>query len=47
MEHECILVIVNRGFGKVADVARESGAKGATIMRGRGTDENHKVMLPI
>ena len=48
MEHECILVIVNRGFAeKVVDVARESGAKGATIMRGRGTDENHKVMLPI
>ncbi|NLE24435.1 MAG: DUF1538 domain-containing protein [Clostridiaceae bacterium] len=48
MEHNCILVIVNRGFAdKVVDVARQSGAKGATIMRGRGTDENQKVMLPI
>jgi hypothetical protein len=48
MEHDCIMVIVNRGFAeKVVDVARQSGAKGATIMRGRGTDENQKVMLPI
>jgi hypothetical protein len=48
LEHDCILVIVNRGFAeKVVDVARQSGAKGATIMRGRGTDENQKVMLPI
>lgn len=48
LEHDCIMVIVNRGFAeKVVDVARESGAKGATIMRGRGTDENQKVMLPI
>ena len=48
MEHDCIMVTVNRGFAeKVVDVARESGAKGATIMRGRGTDENQKIMLPI
>ena len=48
LEHDCILVIVNRGFAeKVVDVARQSGAKGATIMRGRGTDENQKVKLPI
>jgi len=48
LEHDCILVIVNRGFAeKVVDVARQSGAKGATIMRGRGTGENQKVMLPI
>ncbi|NLX64749.1 MAG: DUF1538 domain-containing protein [Clostridiaceae bacterium] len=48
LEHDCILVIVNRGFAeKVVEVARQSGAKGATIMRGRGADENQKVMLPI
>jgi len=48
LEHDCILVIVNRGFAeKVVDVARQSGARGATIMRGRGTDEDQKVMLPI
>lgn len=48
MDHDCILVIVNRGFAeKVVDVARQSGAKGATIMRGRGTNERQKVLLPI
>jgi len=48
LEHDCILVIVNRGLAeKVVDVARQSGAKGATIMRGRGTDENQKIMLPF
>lgn len=48
MEHVCIMVIVNRGFAdKVVDVARQSGAKGATIMRGRGTDDHQKVLLPL
>ncbi|MGI6086038.1 MAG: DUF1538 domain-containing protein, partial [Acetivibrionales bacterium] len=48
MEHDCIMVIVNRGFAeKVVDVARQSGAKGATIMRGRGTGDHQKVLLPI
>ena len=47
-EHDCIMAFVNRGFAeKVVDVAREAGAKGATIMRGRGTDEHQKVMLPL
>ncbi len=48
MEHNCIMVVVNRGFAdKVVDVARQSGAKGATIMRGRGTGEHQKILLPI
>jgi hypothetical protein len=48
MDHVCIMAIVNRGLAeKVVDVARQSGAKGATIMRGRGTAEHQKVLLPI
>jgi len=48
LQHNCIMVIVERGFAeKVVDVARRSGATGATIIRGRGTDDHHKVMLPI
>ena len=48
MDHMCIMAIVNRGLAeKVVDVARQSGAKGATIMRGRGTAEHQKVLLPI
>ena len=48
MQHDCIMVVVNRGFAeRVVDVARQSGATGATIIRGRGTDEHQKVMLPI
>jgi hypothetical protein len=48
LQHDCIMVIVNRGFAeKVVDVARQSGATGATIIRGRGTDSHQKVMLPI
>jgi hypothetical protein len=48
MDHVCIMAIVNRGLAdKVVDVARQSGAKGATIMRGRGTAEHDKVTLPL
>ncbi len=47
-QHTCTMVVVNRGFAeKVVDVARLSGATGATIIRGRGTAGHHKVMLPI
>ena len=48
LQHDCILVVVNRGFAeKVVEVARKSGATGATIMRGRGADEHQKVLLPV
>lgn len=48
IQHDCIMVVVNRGFAeKVIEVARQSGATGATIIRGRGTDEDQKVMLPV
>lgn len=48
MPHECIVAVVNRGFAEaVVDVARQSGAKGATIVHGRGTDERQTVMLSI
>ncbi len=48
IQHDCILVVVNRGLAeKVIDVARLSGASGATIIHGRGTDEKQKVLLPI
>ncbi len=47
-QHNCTMVVVNRGFAeKVVDVARLSGATGATIIRGRGTAEHQKVLLPI
>lgn len=46
--HNCIMVVVNRGFAdKVVDLARQSGAKGATILHGRGTGEYGKLMIPI
>ena len=46
--YDCIMVNVERGFAEnVVDLARQSGASGATIMHGRGTDIHHKVMLPI
>lgn len=48
IQHDCIMVIVNRGFAeKTIEVARQSGATGATIIRGRGTDEHQKVILPV
>ena len=46
--YDCIIVNVDRGFAEnVVDLARQSGAGGATIMHGRGTDQHHRVMLPI
>lgn len=48
LQHDCIMVVVNRGFAeKVVDLARQTGATGATILHGRGTGEHHRVMLPI
>lgn len=47
LDHVCIMVIVNRGLAeRVVFLARHSGAKGATIMRGRGTTADRQV-LPI
>lgn len=37
-QHEMILCIVNSGFSEaVMDAAREAGARGGTVVRGRGT----------
>ena len=37
-KHEVILCIVNSGFSEaVMDAARELGARGGTVLRGRGT----------
>ena len=37
-KYEMILCIVNAGFsGLVMDAAKEAGAKGGTLLRGRGT----------
>jgi len=48
MQHHLIMAVVNRGFAEnVVELARKSGAKGATILHGRGTEEHHKVLLPI
>lgn len=48
LNHDCILVIVNRGFAEnVIEVARQAGATGATIIHGRGTGDHHTVVLPI
>ena len=46
---DCVMVVVNRGYAdKVVEVARQSGATGATIIHGRGTDELHeRVKLPL
>lgn len=45
--HDCILVIVNRGYAEdVVATAREFGATGATILHGRGTGQEETV-IPI
>ena len=37
-KHEVIICIVNSGFSEaVMDAARELGARGGTVIRGRGT----------
>ena len=46
--HDCIVVVVNRGLAEnVVDLARQSGATGATIIHGRGEGEHDTVILPI
>lgn len=48
LNHDCLIVVVNRGFAEnVVDVARQSGATGATIIHGRGTGDHQTVVLPI
>ena len=48
LRFDCIIVIVDRDFAEnVVNLARKSGATGATIMHGRGIDEHHRVMLPL
>ena len=48
LQHSCVQVVVNRGFAeKVVEIARQSGAEGATILHGRGMKADQKVMLPI
>lgn len=46
--NDCVMVVVNRGYAeKVVEAARKSGATGATIIGGRGTDEHERVKLPL
>ena len=47
--HEVIFAIVNSGFAEdVMDVARENGARGGTILTGRGViDENAAAFFNI
>jgi nitrogen regulatory protein PII len=46
--HHCILVVINRGFAdEVVHQARLSGATGATILHGRGTDLKGSVRVPL
>ncbi len=48
LQHDCVLIEVNRGFAeKAISIARQSGAAGATIIHGRGSGGNKKVLLPI
>lgn len=43
-----IITIVNRGFSEtVMDSAREAGAKGGTILHGRGTGAHHQNIFGI
>ena len=44
--HECIICIVNTGFSDaVMDAAKEAGAKGGTVLRGRGTADKEAESL--
>jgi hypothetical protein len=46
--YDCIMVNVDRGFAEnVVGLARQSGAKGATILHGRGANVHHRVVLPV
>ena len=45
---KALYIVVNAGFsGEVMDVAREAGAKGATIINARGEGIMHKSFLGI
>lgn len=45
IEHVCIMAVVNRGLADiVVDTARQAGAQGATIMRGRGSGDHQKLL---
>lgn len=44
----CLVIMVDRGFGEqIVEVARDSGASGATIFRGRSYSEEHQTKLPL
>lgn len=44
VEVECIVAIVERGRAdKIVDKAKKAGAKGATILYGRGTGESEAI----
>jgi nitrogen regulatory protein PII len=45
-EHELIICIVNRGFSEaVMDAARGAGARGGTVLHGRGTSRDTHTVL--
>ena len=47
-ETKALFVVVNAGFSaEVMDIAREAGAKGATIMNARGEGAAHKSFMGI
>lgn len=44
----CLVAIADRGFGdQIVEIARDSGASGATIFHGRGYSEDHQTKLPL
>lgn len=46
--HHCLMITVECGFGDlVVEVARESGARGATIYHRRGYFEDHHMQIPL
>ena len=47
-EYKLIIVVVNRGFSEaVMDAAREAGARGGTVLHGRGTSLNTHTVLGV
>ena len=47
-EYKLIIVIVNRGFSEaVMDAARAAGAKGGTVIHGRGTSRHPHTVLGV
>lgn len=44
----CLVIMADRGFGdQIVEVARDSGASGATIFHGRSYSEDHQTKLPL